>query len=272
MYKGKEYRINNRAKIRTIMNLKIKHFVIFITTLILCSCREEPKSLVRIEGKILPVADSLHQMDSINQFVSPYRNRINQVLDSSLAFAPKIITKEDGRYNSSAGNLLADLVLEMASPVFAAKTGKEIDFVLLNYGGIRSVISPGKVTARTAFEVMPFENNIVVAELDGTTVRELVSFLVNATVPHPISGLEIVVGKNNRLDSVTIQGKPFDESDIYYVATSDYMVTGGDRMDFFKENRGITDTDYLIRNAMIDFFKKIDTIAPVVDNRFIKLN
>lgn len=272
MFKGKEYRINNGAKIRTIMNLKIKHFVIIITILVLSSCRQQPQNLVKIEGKILPVADSLNQMDSINLFISPYRNRINQVLDSTLAFAPKTITKEDGRYNSSAGNLLADLVLEMASPVFTAKTGKEIDFVVLNYGGIRSVISPGKVTARTAFEVMPFENNIVVAELDGTTIRKLVSFLVNATVPHPISGLEIVVDKNNRLDSVTIQGKPFDESSIYFVATSDYVVTGGDRMDFFKENRSITDTDYLIRNAMIDFFKRRDTIVPVVDNRFIKLN
>lgn len=254
------------------MILKIKHFVVFITIVIFVSCKQENKTLVNIEGNILGINDSISQKDSIDQFVMPYRNRINTVLDSALAYAPNEISKEDGTYNSSAGNLLADLVLQMADPVFKTKTGKRIDFVLLNHGGIRSVISPGSVTARTAFEVMPFENNIMVAELDGTTVRELVIFLVNATVPHPISGLQIVVGKNNRVDSITIQGKPFDEGSIYFVATSDYLITGGDRMDFFKKNRSITDTDYLIRNAMIDYCKKVDTLKSLVDNRFTKLN
>jgi len=54
----------------------------------------------------------------------------------------------------------------------------------------------------------------------------------------------------------------------YNVATSDYLVSGGDNMGFFKNNTSVTNTDYLIRNAMIDYFKKVDTLAPKVDNRF----
>ena len=43
-------------------------------------------------------------------------------------------------------------------------------------------------------------------------------------------------------------------------------------MGFFKNMIDATDTEYLIRNAMIDYFKKVDTLNPVVDDRFYKLN
>ena len=55
------------------------------------------------------------------------------------------------------------------------------------------------------------------------------------------------------------------------MATSDYLVSGGDNMVFFKDGQSITNLNYLIRNAMIDNFKKVDTISANVDNRFVKL-
>ena len=250
------------------MRLKIKHFVVFVTLIGLTSCNQDYKALKKIEGKQISI-DSTHiQKASIEEFVSPYRRRINEVLDSTLAYAPKTITKIDGEFNTSAGNLMADIVLSEANAIFKSRTGKEIDFVLLNHGGIRSIISAGNVSARNAFEVMPFENNIVVAEIKGSDVQEMVSYLINSGRAHPIAGMQIVLDKNKRLRYAKIKGMPLDPERTYYVATSDYLVSGGDDMGFFKNNTSITDTDYLIRNAMIDYFKKVDTLAPKVDNRF----
>jgi 2',3'-cyclic-nucleotide 2'-phosphodiesterase (5'-nucleotidase family) len=250
------------------MLLKIKHFVVFITIIGLCSCNQNPRTLKKIEGKQLAI-DSTHiPKASIETFISPYTKRINEVLDSALAYAPKAITKTDGEFNTSAGNLMADIVLSEANPIFKARTGEEIDFVLLNHGGIRSIISAGKVSARNAFEVMPFENNIVVAEIKGSDVHDIISFLLRSGRAHPFSGLQIVIDKDKRLRYATVNEQPIRDERIYNVATSDYLVSGGDNMGFFKNNTAVTDTDYLIRNAMIDYFKKVDTLAPKVDNRF----
>jgi 2',3'-cyclic-nucleotide 2'-phosphodiesterase (5'-nucleotidase family) len=250
------------------MRLKIKHFVVFVTLFGLTSCNQDYKTLKKIEGKQISI-DSTHiQKASIEDFVSPYRRRINEVLDSTLAYTPKAITKLDGEFNTSAGNLMADIVLSEANPIFKSRTDKEIDFVLLNHGGIRSIISAGNVSARNAFEVMPFENNIVVAEIKGSDVQEMVSFLIKSGRAHPISGMQIALDKDKELRYVKIKGMPLDSERTYYVATSDYLVSGGDNMGFFKNNTSVTDTDYLIRNAMIDYFKKVDTLAPKVDNRF----
>ncbi len=254
------------------MNLKMTHFVIFITTILFVSCKQPKEKLVELTGKQIKINDSIQGVDSILAFVAPYGKHIDEVLDGQLAYAPKDITKEDGRYNTSEGNLMADIVLEQANPIFESRTGKQIDFVLLNFGGIRSSISKGSVSTRTAYEVMPFENHIMVVELSGQSVRKLIGFLVKKQTAHPISGLQIVLDKNDSLQSVDIKGKPFDENRHYYVATSNYLLGGGDNMVFFKEAFQVTDLDYFIRKAMIDYFIKKDTITAAVDERFIKVN
>ncbi len=244
----------------------------FITIVGLASCGDTPQALSEVQGKQLPISDSLQRSDSIEAFVAPYRKRVNEVLDSTLTYAAFNISKEEGDLNTPAGNLMADIVLEQVSPIFESRSGKPVDFVVLNHGGIRSIISQGDVSARTAYEVMPFENSISVVELNGQLVRRLIAHLIQADRPHPIAGMQIVIDRNDRLQSVNIQGKPFDENRNYFVATSSYLVTGGDDMGFFKDGLSFEDTNYLIRNAMIDYFKKADTLRPVVDDRFVKLN
>lgn len=254
------------------MLLKIQQIVIFVTISAFVSCRDSPLALSEIRGSQIPINDSLPPVDSLEAFVAPYRQRVNQVLDSTLAYAPFTISKTDGIYNTTAGNLMADIVLEEANPIFRARTGREIDFVLLNHGGIRSVISPGPVSARTAYHIMPFDNTIVVAEMSGSAVRNLVTFLIQAKKPHPIAGIQIILGKDNRLEEVNIRGIPFDENRNYFVATSSYLTQGGDDMVFFRDAWSFTETDYYIRNALIDYFQKVDTLKPAIDDRFMKKN
>nr|WP_083332216.1 5'-nucleotidase [Cellulophaga baltica] len=263
---------NYNTKIHTKMILKIKQIVIIITITCFFSCKQEKPVLTEISGKQIAVSDTLIATDSIEAFVAPYRNRINEILDSTIAYAPKDITKNDGILNTTAGNLMADAVLELAGPIFKSRTGSSLDFVLLNHGGIRSIISAGNVSARTAYEIMPFENTIVVVGLKGDAILEMVDYLIKAKRPHPLAGIQIILNKDDTINTIKIQGEDFDENKTYYVGTSNYLVNGGDRMDFFKKKLTFTETDYLIRNIMIDYFTKKNTIAPITDDRFIKLD
>jgi len=254
------------------MDLKNKHFVIIVTYMIFLGCEEYVPKLRNVEGQRIQINYTATPKDSIESFISPYRNRINQVLDSVLAYAPKTLSKTEGTLNTAAGNLMADIIIEEVNPIYKARTGRGIDFAVLNHGSIRSIISSGNISERTAYEIMPFENSVVIAELDGKTVRAMVSFLINAEVAHPISGIQIIVDKNKSLQAVNIHGKPFNENKTYFVATSDYLITGGDKMDFFKDYISLTDSDYLIRNTLIDYFKKMDTITAFEDDRFIQID
>ena len=235
------------------------------------SCKQEKGVLSKIQGQQIQIDSVLQSVDSIESYVAPFRNRINQVLDSTLAYAPQPLLLDDGARNTSMGNLMADIVLWETAPLFKKQTGKELDFVVLNRGGIRSIISAGNVNARTAYEVMPFENYISVVELSGSAVRELINFVSGTSRVHPIAGIQILLDKKGGLESVNIQGKPFDENRTYFVATSDYLVQGGPSIGFFNEILSTTDTGYLVRNAIIDHFRKVDTLTAKVDDRFIQL-
>ncbi|MEM9648266.1 MAG: 5'-nucleotidase C-terminal domain-containing protein [Bacteroidota bacterium] len=252
--------------------LKIKQIVIFLTFCAICSCRQGSPGLSEIGADKISVDSTLTPVDSISAFVAPFKDRINEVLDSTLAYAPSDLLLDDGKRNTSMGNLMADIVLEETRPLFKKQTGMDMDFVVLNRGGIRSIISAGNISSRNGFEVMPFENYISVVELDGAAMRKLISFLINASRVHPIAGMQIVLDKRGDLQSVNINGSPFDENRNYYVATSDYLIQGGPSIGFFDKMVSVHDTGYLVRNAIIDYFKKVDTLEAKVDNRFIQLN
>lgn len=233
------------------------------------SCKKEAE-LVKIEGKRIEIDHTLKTDKSIEDFIKPYREKINKDLDSVLAYAVETYSKADGDFNTAIGNLVADIVYEQCNPVFNSRTGNDIDFVLLNHGGIRSIISKGNITTRTAFEVMPFENSVMVVGLKGQNIEDLLNYLSRAKRAHPISKLNIELNSDFYVTKSSINNHPIDYNKIYYVATNDYLYNGGDGMTFFQPNEGVYTLDYKVRNTLIDYFKKTDTINPVKDNRFIQ--
>jgi len=235
------------------------------------SCNQE-MHLERIEGKRLEINDSLVGVSKIEDFIKPFREHVNSNLDSVLAYSVDTYSKTDGDLNTAIGNLMADAVMEEANPVFESRTGHKIDLVLLNHGGIRAIVSKGNITTRTAYEIMPFENSVVVTELKGAHVKEMITYLQKAKRAHPISGLTIKLDNDYELIEAKINGELIDDNRTYYVATNDYLYSGGDSMDFFQKSDTLYDLDYRIRNVLIDYFSKKDTINPVIDNRFIKTN
>ena len=250
--------------------MNFKSIFLFVLLIVFLSCKSK-SYLYKIEGDRITISDSLQADGSIEAYIQPYREHVNKNLDSVIAYSVNTYSKSHGELNTAIGNFLADMVYEQSNPIFKKRTGKDIDFVLINHGGIRAIISKGNVTTRTAFEVMPFENAIVVAELKGIYVKELFDYLAAEKRAHPISKLKLVLDKDAEIASAAIKGLPFDIDKTYYVATNDYLYNGGDRMDFFKKSDNVYVLDYKIRNALIDYLHKIDTIQPVIDDRFIQL-
>ncbi len=99
-------------------------------------------------------------------------------MDVVLAYSPEIMDKSKGEWQTTIGNLMAEMTLEMGNPVFAKRTGHNIDICLLNHGGIRAALPKGNITTRTAFEIMPFENSLIVVELKGAQIREMAEYIL----------------------------------------------------------------------------------------------
>lgn len=250
--------------------MNFKNFLLFLGLLFIVSCKT-PTAIFKIEGTNVTINDSLETKANIEQFIKPYRENITKDLDSILGYSVATYSKADGYLNTAIGNFMADVIYEEAEPVFFKRTGAHIDFVLMNHGGIRSIISKGPISKRTAFELMPFENSIVISKLPGAHVKELLDYLAKSKRAHPISRLKVVLDKDGNVAESSVNQIPIDFNKTYYIATNDYLINGGDGMDFFKGSEDVIVLDYKIRNSLIDYFMKHDTISPVADDRFIQL-
>ena len=243
-----------------------KLFVIFLTLLFVVSCSKQNYNVTKITGKRIPITEKGNQVPEIESFIKPYREHINKDLDSVLAYCPVTLDKS-GKWQSTIGNLMADVSLMRGNLVIEARENKKIDICLLNSGGIRSILPKGNITARNAFEIMPFENSMVVIALKGTQIIEMVDFLIADKKAHPLAGITFTIDKNNQSKNILVQGKSLQKDTVYYVGTNDYLSDGGDNMNFFKKAVQKYDLDYKLRNILIDYFKQVDTIPVINDVR-----
>lgn len=244
----------------------LKLFVIFLT-LFISSCSQKNYNLTKIEGKQLPITEKTAETPAIEKFIKPYRDHINKDLDSILAYCPETLDKSTGKWQTTIGCLLADVCVERGNLVFKSREKKTIDLCLLNHGGIRAILPKGNVTTRTAFEIMPFENNLVVVALKGDQILEIAAYIIKERKPQPLSGMTFTITKDNKAKNILIQGKPLDVNKIYNVATNDYLANGGDSMTFFAKGVQKFDLNYKLRDVLIDYFKQVDTIPVPKDIR-----
>jgi len=242
--------------------------IVIYTTAVSCK-KEHHYKPERIKSNLITVTNSTGENAAITSFITPYKDAIQEEMDHVLAQAPASYSKKDGELNTALGNMMADAVYEMTNPVFEKRTGYPFNAVLLNHGGIRSALNKGSVTTRTAYELMPFENEVVVVELSGKQMKAMFQYLKKGTA-HPFSGMEILLSKDGEIEKALVQGKEVFDNETYFVATNDYLMNGGDNMTFFENPISVLPLDYKIRNVLIDYFKKYDTIAPVRDNRFTR--
>lgn len=247
--------------------MKKSFFSIFlILATLFLGCNKENKNF---NNKLLD--HEISEDSIINIFIEPYTKQITgSDLNVRLAYSPKKYTKNDGELNSTLSNLFADATFQVCNPIYNKISKENIDIVLLNMGGIRSIVSKGEISKKTAYKLMPFENQILLLKLKGDLIMEMVEYLIREKKSHPIYGLQIQLDENYNLKKLNVNGNELDLNSFYNVATTDYLLKGGDNMDFFAKNSKTFDLKVKMRDVLVKYFQNIDTLVLKTDKRFFK--
>ena len=249
--------------------MRVFYLSILSFCLVIVACETELNQ--KKYGYNIEINQQVLSDSSIVKYYQPFKKNLEEsLMNTPISYSPETYKKNDGELNSTLSNMFADATYEMSNPVFNKMSGENIDIVLLNNGGIRSIISKGNISEKTAFELMPFENSIVVLELSGFSIIKMIDYLRKVKLQHPISGLQITLNNDYSVNEVKINGVSIENEKKYYVATTDYLLEGGDKMYFLAETTKTTDINYKMRDILIDYFKKYDTLKLKSDNRFIR--
>lgn len=153
-----------------------------------------------------------------------------------------------------------------ACDVMAEKTNAQI--AIQNGGGLRRPLAAGKITMGDLYEIMPFDNYLVVMDLPGDQLIKAIDHGIDMpkTTDGDFSGLVVEYDASKpygqKITKITLEdGTPIEKDKSYRVVVNDFMFTGGDGYDFSKATN-VDETYIPIRDVLVESIKKEKEITP----------
>ena len=209
--------------------------------------------------------DNIQTDSTLQAFLQPFSDSVNRSMNGVIATLAVDLEKKQPE--GSLGNLMADAMKIIAEKNYVTK----VDAAFINYGGIRlPSIKAGAITRGKVFELMPFDNIVVLQKLSGKVVKDFLDHIASRG-GWPVAGITMQI-KNKKAENVMINGKFIDMNAVYTIANSDYVANGGDMCDMLRPipqiNNGL-----LLRDALIEYFtsfsKEGKQITATIENRVI---
>ncbi|RMZ59031.1 bifunctional NAD pyrophosphatase/5'-nucleotidase [Chryseobacterium nematophagum] len=245
--------------------MKNKFLLLGIAILSLTSCKTKaPLQVANVQiQKNISINNELKNDETFVTIIEPYKQKLDKEMNQKISHTNIDLTKQGN--NSNLGNLLADYTFDGANAWAQTHLKKNIDAALINIGGIRTSIGKGDILLKSIFEVMPFENELVIVKMQGKDIQELFSYYAKTQVNNPVSHLYIETN-NGQITKTLINNTIVNPDQEYYIATSDYLALGGDNMKFFSKGESIS-TGIKLRDLFIEYFKKNPEVITTTDIR-----
>lgn len=218
--------------------------VLFTTFLFSCRTTYVP---VKAEYEDYIISVQLPKDTSLIVLTQPYRDSVNSSMNEVVGWAEETLDKKQPE--GALGNFFADALLHVARQKF----GVPVDAAFVNYGGIRiNQLAKGEITRGEVFEIMPFDNLLVLQQVKGNLLQQYLDFIAGHG-GWPMAGITMEI-KNKKAVNVHIGGQPLDETKTYMITNSDYIANGGDNAAMLK-NIPQQNIGYLMRDALFDYIK-----------------
>lgn len=241
-----------------------RFFTIGLTALavfLLLSCQKKPVQVVSVTTEVIPVdasADGIQDATYAAQ-LAPVKADMEREMSKQIGYASAPMWV--GEPECPMLNWASDALWEAAKQVYPGK----VDVAIVNMGGMRCEWPKGAITRGSVFELMPFDNRLVVLTLKGSDLLTLCESFARYG-GQGVAGMRVTI-MDGRVADVTIGGKPLNTKAAYTVATSDYLAGGTDHMEALTLYTDYWNSDLLIRDLYMQMVLQQDTVRAEVDGR-----
>lgn len=216
------------------------------------------------------IGTEIKEDQKLLELLTPYAAKVDGFLSEEIGSAEALFPQGNVRKEETAlGNLIADSMLWQTKNL-------NTDFAIQNGGGIRADLPAGTITKKTIYEILPFDNSVVVVSIRGSDLLDLFDYLATTpgkgAFPQVSEGLSFTINTiTGKCEDILIKGEPIDADRIYRVATNSFLATGGDGYRAFENALDRYDTSVFQRDACIEYLIQLGgKIKPELKNR-IKL-
>lgn len=202
----------------------------------------------------LKPVDSTESLDypnpdsEIAAILDAYRPGIDKLMGKPVAVVKD--TLRFGQPEGVLGNMAADALRYRA----ALELRRYVHLGIIGEGSFKTYFIPGTLTLGDIYEFMPYENHLVILELKGEKVIELID-QVAALGGAPISGARFRIDENNRARGLLVNAEVVDPDKSYLIATSSWVANGGDQFPALWSPDSRMDMALSVKDLYVDFFR-----------------
>jgi len=122
------------------------------------------------------------------------------------------------------------------------------DFAVVNSGGVRDSLPPGKLTYKDVLKVQPFGNTTVTVDLTGKEALDYLNASAKMSVGSgafaQFAGVNLVI-TGGAVTSATIKGAPIDPAKTYRMVINNFVAAGGDGYPRLTGHKSFVDTGFV---------------------------
>lgn len=246
----------------------MKNIIIVALACLLCACGPKSYSSYSWEYHELDSRYDSGENSAVQEAISAY-DSLMIPLQEVVCYSEDVYSKEAPE--SGLSNYSVDAVRS-----YAEKYSKgPIDVALINFGGIRTDLPKGAVRVYDIFSIFPFNNYLTILDVKGSTLKKVFEKMAVRHKVEALSGVRMKID-GDRITECTVGGKKLDTNRIYKVATIDFLVTGGDGIDWGDGIIARNDTGILLRDVIISEMKEVmaagKTLDLAKDGRVVMIN
>ena len=220
-----------------------------------------PLHVSKTTGQVLLV-DSTYKAVQDTQYLqslAPIKEDLEKQLGAPIGYAPEALTVN--RPECTMLNWACDALLAIAQQQYHSP----VDMAVVNIGSMRCEWAEGEITFRNVFELMPFDNELVVLTITGEEILRLCEIFATNN-GEGVAGLRLKA-RNGKVLQVEINAKSLEKDKTYTVATSDYLSQGNDGMLPLKNYIKYWNSEEKIRDLYIEYIKQVKVVQAKVDGR-----
>jgi 5'-nucleotidase len=182
-------------------------------------------AVVASRYSLLPVNDALPERGDLVDLLEPYREALVQAgLEQPVAFAPAAISRrKPARGDSALGNFVTAAMRAVA----------RADLAVINSTGVRADLPQGEVTMDDFFEVLPFEDSLVIMNISGADLEKAFTDLAEDSCARDrvtqaeVDGVSLALGCPRAASAEVPGGEAIQAHRTYRVALASFVTEQG---------------------------------------------
>ena len=220
----------------------------------------------KFDYRYIPVTDRFSQdkYDSkIISFLAPYKHKVDSVNNHQIGVSTIDMENNSrtGAYPNWGGDFalwygrhIADS-LRISNPSFP-----EVDFAMINVGGIRQPMKAGAITEGQILSTFPFSNFIRIVKIKGSDFIEAMKVAASKGGEAISGNLRVVKQKNGEI-SVLLDNTPLNPEKEYTLATIDYLANGNDGLTSLANNTMLWSDPMIMNVRILEYINMLTSLG-----------